>query len=102
MYYFKNTPQFDMTGFGEQVMAQPEVVDMFSDYRRRYEEERQMELENRFEVNPAAVKKQKRYYKSEIKQDKNFHIYVHGNRNLIEQSEDERGKYYKLYFREES
>jgi len=102
MYYFKNTPQFDMTGFGEQVMAQPEVVDMFSDYRRRYEEERQMELENRFEVNPAAVKKQNRYYKSVIKLDKNFHIYVHGNRNLIEQSEDERGKYYKLYFREES
>ena len=40
--------------------------------------------------------------KSVIKLDKNFHIYVHGNRELIEQGEDEKGKYYKVYFKEES
>lgn len=32
----------------------------------------------------------------------NFHIYVHGNRQLIEQGADEKGKYYKVYYQEES
>ena len=41
--------------------------------------------------------------RSVIKLDKNFHIYVHGGEQLIEQEYDEeRGmKYYKLYYREE-
>ena len=33
--------------------------------------------------------------------DCNFHIYVHGNRNLLEQGEDEKGKFYKVYYQEE-
>jgi len=39
-----------------------------------------------------------------IKLDKNFHIYVHGNRDLIEKGFDEaKGKnYYKMYFEQES
>ena len=28
-------------------------------------------------------------------------IYVHGNRNLLEQGEDEKGKFYKVYYEEE-
>lgn len=102
MNYFKNTPKFDMAGFQQQIMAQPEVMGMFDDYRQRYQDERQLQLEEQFDVNPTAVKKQNRLYKSVIKLDKNFHVYVHGNRNLIEQGEDEHGKYYKLYFQEES
>ena len=31
----------------------------------------------------------------------NFHIYVHGNRSLLEQGEDEKGKFYKVYYEEE-
>ena len=102
MNYFKNSPKFDMSGFEQQIMAQPEVVGMFDDYRRRYEEARSLQLQDQFQVNPTAVKKQNRLYKSVIKLDKNFHIYVHGNRSLIEQGEDEHGKFYKLYFNEES
>ena len=62
----------------------------------------ELQLENSFDVNQTAVKKQGRAFKSVIKLDKNFHIYIHGNRNLVEQGEDEHGKYYKLYFQEES
>nr|AMP55557.1 hypothetical protein [uncultured bacterium] len=53
-------------------------------------------------MNESAVKKQARNYKSVIKLDKNFHIYVHGDRRLIEQGEDEKGKFYKVYYKEES
>ncbi len=101
MNYFKNTPKFEMAGFQQQIMGQPEVMGMFDDYRQRYQDERQLQLEDQFDVNPTAVKKQNRLYKSVIKLDKNFHIYVHGSRNLIEQGEDEHGKFYKLYFQNE-
>lgn len=37
-----------------------------------------------------------------IKLDKNFHIYVHAHRDLIEQGVDEKGKFYKVYYHEES
>ena len=55
-----------------------------------------------FAISEGAVKKQSRALKSVIKLDKNFHIYVHGNRNLIEQGEDDRGQFYKVYYQEES
>jgi hypothetical protein len=102
MGFFKNNPKFDMPSFEQQVISQPEVVGMFDDYRNRYEQERQIQLQDQFDVSEGAVKKQNRLYKSVIKLDKNFHIYVHGSRQLIEQGEDEHGKFYKLYFNEES
>lgn len=39
--------------------------------------------------------------KSIIKLDNNFHIYVHGKREMIEKGENEKGKYYRLYFEKE-
>ena len=41
-------------------------------------------------------------YKSIIKLDKNFHIYVHGDRSKIEHGEDDKGRFYKLYFNAEN
>jgi hypothetical protein len=49
-----------------------------------------------------AVKKQARVFKNVIKLDKNFHIYVHGDRNLIERGADENGTFYKIYYKEEN
>jgi hypothetical protein len=56
-----------------------------------------------FDISTQAVKKQAKVFKSILKLDKNFHIYVHGNRELIEQGYDEEKhmKYYKVYYREE-
>lgn len=100
--YFKKEPKFQLEAFEKQVMAQPEVISKFDEYRRKYQDERQLVLENDFDVNQTAVKKQTRSFKSVIKLDKNFHIYIHGNRNLVEQGEDTHGKFYKLYYNEES
>ena len=58
-------------------------------------------IEDEFAISDSAVRKQARAYKSVIKLDRNFHIYVHGNRNLLEQGEDEKGKFYKVYYEEE-
>jgi hypothetical protein len=50
------------------------------------------------------VKQHGKFMRSVIKLDKNFHVYVHGNKDFIERGfDEEKGKYYyKLYFSEES
>ena len=100
--YFKKEPKFELDSFEKQVMEQPELIEKFNEYRSNYQNERNLVLEDGFEMNEAAVKKQTRAFKSVIKLDKNFHIYIHGNRNLVEQGEDSHGKFYKLYYMEES
>ena len=55
--------------------------------------------QDNFEISAQAVKQQARAFKSVLKLDKNFHIYIHGNREMIEQGIDENGrKYYKIYY----
>ena len=100
--FFKEKDSFDMEEFTNEVFAQSEVIDSFNKYKENYEQDRDLEIADSFTISESAVKKQARAFKSVIKLDKNFHIYVHGNRNLIEQGEDEKGKFYKVYYREES
>lgn len=100
--FFKQNDSFDLDDFTRDVIGQPEVIDHFKEYKENYEREYDMQLPDSFEISEGAVKKQARSYKSVIKLDKNFHIYVHGDRKLIEQGEDEKGKYYKVYYNEES
>ena len=100
--YFKQNDNFDLQTFTEEVIAQPEVIDQFKEYRQRYQEEYDVQMPESYDISEDAVKKQARAYKSVIKLDRNFHIYVHGDRDLIEQGEDEKGKFYKVYYHEES
>jgi len=100
--FFKQNDSFEMDDFARDVIGQPEVIDSFRQFRDQYEEAYDVQLPESFGISENAVKKQARAYKSVIKLDKNFHIYVHGDRKLIEQGEDEKGKYYKVYYNEES
>ena len=62
-----------------------------------------LELEDNFKIAVQSVKKQARIFKSVLKLDKNFHVYIHGNRELIERGQDSDGrKYYKIYYENES
>ena len=61
-----------------------------------------MEIDSTFDISSAAVKRQSRVFKSVLKLDKNFHIYIHGDRQLIERGTEKDGrKYYKIYYRDE-
>ena len=63
---------------------------------------RALDLDDRFTISADAVKKQARVFKSVLKLDKNFHIYIHGDRNKIERGVDEAGrKFYKIYYEQE-
>jgi hypothetical protein len=104
MDYFKTKEQFNLQEFTEEVIHHPEVVNTFMDYKRNFEASRQFEIEDEFDIHLAAVKKQQRVFKSVLKLDKNFHIYIHGRRDLIEKGVDEMTgkKYYKIFYDEES
>ncbi len=104
MDYFKTKEQFSLQEFTEEVIHHPEVVDKFMDYKRNFESSRNFAIEDEFDIHLSAVKKQQRVFKSVLKLDRNFHIYIHGRRDLLEKGVDEMTgkKYYKLYYDEES
>ena len=72
-------------------------------YDKIYREENNIDLLDNFDISPLAVKKQAKVFKSVLKLDKNFHIYIHGDTDLIQQGIDSDGrKFYKIYFNQES
>lgn len=100
--FFENNDTFTKEAFAAEVMQSPEMIDYFEAYKTGLSESDDVKLEDNFSISDKALKKQARYFRSVIKLDKNFHIYVHGQRKKIEQGSDEKGKYYKLYYDEES
>lgn len=104
MDYFKTKEQFNLQEFAEEVIHHPEVVDTFMAYKKNFESSRNFEIEDEFDIHLSAVKKQQKVFKTVLKLDKNFHIYIHGRRDLIERGVDEMSgkKYYKIYYDEET
>lgn len=103
MKYFKEKETFDMEEFSNEVIGNPQAIESFKSFKNSYEQEFDTEIPESFEISAPAVKKQARVYKSVLKLDRNFHIYIHGDRELIEKGFDD-GKnlnYYKVYFKEE-
>lgn len=99
--FFKEKEQFDFEEFTTQVLEDKNVIESFVNFKTDYEQEMQVSISEEFPINTAAVKKNQRFFKSIIKLDKNFHIYVHGDRQKIQQGSDEHGKFYRLYYEDE-
>ncbi len=101
--YFKENEIFDANMFAEEVMEHPEIVEDFKTYKEEASQEFEVNMDEQFEISDSAVKKQARFFKSVIKLDKNFHIYVHGKKDYIEKGVDATNgmNYYKLYFENE-
>ena len=58
-------------------------------------------IDDNFAISNYAFKKQQRSYKRVIRLDRKIQIIIDGNRDNVEQGEDERGKYYKVYYNDE-
>jgi hypothetical protein len=101
--YFKTKEQFDYNEFTQEVMHHPQVIEQFAQFKDQYANAKQVEWDESFDIDLAAVKKQGKVFKSILKLDKNFHIYIHGRQDLIERGFDEaKGKhFYKVYFEQE-
>jgi len=101
--YFKTHQSFDKKEFEQDVFHDSGMLDSFRNFDSTYRVENEIELTDKFEISPQAVKKQVRVFKSVLKLDKNFHIYIHGHSDLIEQGIEKDGrKFYKIYFQQES
>jgi len=103
MKYFKEKESFDLDEFNNEVIVNEQGIASFLNYKKGFEDEFETPIPDSFDISAAAVKKQSRVYKSVLKLDKNFHIYIHGNKELIEKGfdEDKHMNYYKVYFKEE-
>jgi hypothetical protein len=101
--YFKTHDTFEKEEFEQQVFHDEQLIASFRNFERNYSDENGLEIAPQFGISPQAVKKQERVFKSVLKLDKNFHIYIHGNKELIEQGIDPDGrKFYKIYYESES
>ena len=102
--YFRANDAFDKEQFAEQVFDDSNLINAFRRFEASYSEANDIEIADKFDISTQAVKKQARVFKSVLKLDRNFHVYIHGDKELIEKGYDERrGKsYYKIYFDEET
>ncbi|MCF8426017.1 MAG: nucleoid-associated protein [Bacteroidia bacterium] len=102
--YFKDNERFDQKEFSQSVFGDHEgLITSFKDFKEQTQKEYEIELLDNFDISDQAVKKQAKIFKSVLKLDKNFHIYIHGNKNMIEKGVEPDGrKYYKIYYTEEN
>ena len=101
--FFKNNTAFDKKRFVEEVIQDDSIRRSFHKIEEAYSETHDIALPDQFDISVQAVKKQARVFKSVLKLDKNFHIYIHGDKDLIEKGYDQTTgkKYYKIYYDEE-
>jgi len=101
--YFKTNDKFEKEDFEKTVFQSEELIESFRSFDNSYRDDNEIELSDSFDISSQAVKKQVRAFKKVLKLDKNFHIYIHGDKNLIEQGVEKDGrKYYKIYYKDES
>ena len=100
--YFKSHESFDKQEFEQEVFDNEEVAQSFRKYDDQYRTNNEVAINDQFEISSQAVKKEAKGFKSVLKLDKNFHIYIHGDRSKIERGTDPDGrKYYKVYYDQE-
>jgi hypothetical protein len=101
--YFQNKQEFNLSDFQEKVMENQDVIDAFRQYKDRVSDENELEIKDQFEISGPAVKRSKYQFKSVFKLDKNFHIYIHGDRTRIVKGFDNKTglNYYQIFYETE-
>lgn len=101
--YFKSHEHFDKSEFETEVFQTDEMIESFQHFDESYRENHEVQAADNFDISVQAVKKEARGFKSVLKLDKNFHVYIHGDRSLIERGTDNEGrKFYKIFFEQEA
>ena len=101
--YFKKHETFDKNHFEKEIFQDKGLIKSFHAYDEAYRQENDIDLNDQFGISEQAVKKQARVFKSVLKLDKNFHIYIHGDKQLIEHGVEKDGrKFYKIYYKVEN
>jgi hypothetical protein len=100
--YMQSEDTYESGSYARKVFQEEALVSEFKEFQDAFNQDRNISTQDQFSINLDAVKNQSRVFKSVLKLDKNFHVYIHGNRSMIEKGVDDMGrKYYKLYYEEE-
>lgn len=101
--FFKNANVFSEDRFKDEVVQEPEVINAFENFKCQFETDNDVEIPQEFTISDYAVKDGKKYFKHILKLDKNFHVYIHGDKKFIRKGYDPEKdmNYYMLYFRNE-
>jgi len=102
--YFQSKQEFNLSDFQDKVMENQDVIDAFRQYKDRVSDENELEMKEQFGISDAAVKRSKYQFKSVLKLDKNFHIYIHGDRTRIVKGFDNKTglNYYQIFYETEN
>ena len=101
--YFKDNEVFEKAEFANSVLQDERVVRSFANYEQEMEQRHNLQYPDTFDISGPAVSKQQKIFKSILKLDKNFHVYIHGDRGMIERGTEPDGrKFYKIFYNEES
>ncbi len=101
--YFKNNDQFQEQQYKKEVFQDGRLINAFDNYKEAWQEKTNRPLAQSFDLDDFAINKQSKVFKSVIKLDRNFHVYVHGDTTKIMKGVDAEGKkYYILYYNEET
>jgi len=97
--YFKREEKFSPDQFAQDIFQDEGVINSFQQFTQDSEKSSGYSFTEDFDISEAAVKRNSKVFKSVLKLDKNFHVYIHGNRSMIERGVDENGKkFYKLFY----
>ena len=100
--YFKSNDSFDKGDFEESVFQDEQLIDSFRKYDQDFRQINNLDVADSFDISSQAVKRQARVFKSVLKLDKNFHVYIHGDKSLIQRGKESDGrKFYKIYYDQE-
>lgn len=101
--FFKANEVFDLKEFEEVVLEEPKIAETFHNFKQRYEEAIGCNIPDSFKISTDATRQSQKFFKSVVKLDKNFHIYIHGGRDRVERGFDPDSglNYYKLFFEKE-
>lgn len=107
--YLKENDTVNIHDFKEKVLEDEAQQDLFDDYKKLYETDKEVLIRNQFHVSEAVLKKQKQKIKTEIKLDTHIQIKLDveapdASSEYLElgYDEDKKMKFYKVYFNEEA
>ncbi len=107
--FFKENDTVNIHDFKEEIFEEENQKELFDDYKKVFESDRDLVVRNQFHVSDAVVKKQKAKIKTEIKLDTNIQIKLDveapdASSEYLELGYDEekKMKYYKVFFNEET
>jgi hypothetical protein len=102
--YFCEEKEFEEEEFQKKVIQDEGVIEAFKEHQISFEEKKELKLEPSFQVHKESAIQTRKKFRSIIKLDKNFHIYIHGDQSSIERGFDDglQKSFYKLYFNNEN